>query len=242
MGVGSIRGLRIAFCDRPGDFPVEPEVASHLRATATSLREGGAAVDEVALAWRLDDVKDAMWGRPGGLERAREVLALARERPGELSPYTVVCLERSLAAAPRVSAARRKELEGQIRAVLDEVFAVFDALLVPTMGALSFAAGEDYAERPLVVDGRALEHFCDAALTPVFNIASHCPVLAVPSGVGSHGLPTGVQIAARPYDDATAFRVALAVERLRPWASIPRLPGGPSSSEAARTHLSGRPS
>jgi Asp-tRNA(Asn)/Glu-tRNA(Gln) amidotransferase A subunit family amidase len=42
-------------------------------------------------------------------------------------------------------------------------------------------------------------------------------VLAVPSGVGARNAPTGVQIAARTFDDLTAFRVGAAVEAVRPW-------------------------
>jgi len=32
--------------------------------------------------------------------------------------------------------------------------------------------------------------------------------------------PTGVQIAARPYDDVSAFRIGAALERVRPWPQI----------------------
>jgi len=52
-----------------------------------------------------------------------------------------------------------------------------------------------------------------AALTPVFNIASRHPVLNVPSGRASNGIPTGVQVVARTYDDVTTFQVGAAAER-----------------------------
>ena len=39
----------------------------------------------------------------------------------------------------------------------------------------------------------------------------------VPSGFASNGSPTGVQVVARTYDDAAAFRVGAAIERRRPW-------------------------
>jgi hypothetical protein len=47
----------------------------------------------------------------------------------------------------------------------------------------------------------------------VFNVASRHPVLNVPSGLGPNGVPTGVQVVARPYDDVTAFHVGAAAER-----------------------------
>ena len=50
-----------------------------------------------------------------------------------------------------------------------------------------------------------------------FNMLSPLPVLAVPSGVAANNLPTGIQIVARPYDDAGAFRVGAALDEARPW-------------------------
>jgi aspartyl-tRNA(Asn)/glutamyl-tRNA(Gln) amidotransferase subunit A len=64
-----------------------------------------------------------------------------------------------------------------------------------------------------------LENF----LTPVFNIMSRCPVLAVPSGIGARNSPIGVQIAGRTYDDLTVFRVGAALEAVRPWDRRPEL-------------------
>jgi aspartyl-tRNA(Asn)/glutamyl-tRNA(Gln) amidotransferase subunit A len=54
-------------------------------------------------------------------------------------------------------------------------------------------------------------------MTLPFNIASRCPALSVPSGLSTDGVPTGLTIVGKTYDDVTAFRVAAAhVERL-PW-------------------------
>ena len=54
-----------------------------------------------------------------------------------------------------------------------------------------------------------------------FNILAPCPVLAVPSGIApSNGVPTGIQIVARTYDDVTAFRIGAALEQVRPWTGL----------------------
>ncbi|MHB1834257.1 MAG: hypothetical protein ACYCXW_04765, partial [Solirubrobacteraceae bacterium] len=106
-------------------------------------------------------------------------------------------------------------------AALDGVFERFDALVMPTMGVVAIDAGEDYVQRRLLAGGQALEHFCDAALTPMFNIAGERPVVAVPSGLaasaaGTH-LPTGVQVVAAAGEEDTALSVAAAIEAARPW-------------------------
>ena len=55
------------------------------------------------------------------------------------------------------------------------------------------------------------------AMTYPFNILSRCPVLAVPSGRASNGVPTGIQVVGRTYDDPTVFRVGHAIEAADPW-------------------------
>ncbi len=223
-------GLRVAFCARPGDLPVAAAVAHNATAVAAALADAGVAVEAIELDWRLEEINAAMWGH-GDLDRARTALARERARPGTLSPYAVECFERSLAGATSLAPERRTALERRLAAAVIAIFDRHDALIVPTMGVAAMAAGEDYATRPLFIDDQPLDHFCDAALTPIFNIASSCPVLTVPSGLAqlatpgttatghpSPGVPTGIQIAAGPHDDGTAFRVASAIERTSPWA------------------------
>lgn len=54
-----------------------------------------------------------------------------------------------------------------------------------------------------------------------FNIASRCPVLSVPSGRSREGVPTGLSIVGRTFDDITAFRIAAAHEERMPWLDAP---------------------
>ena len=54
-------------------------------------------------------------------------------------------------------------------------------------------------------------------MTLPFNICSRCPAMSIPSGFAANGVPTGLQIVGRTYDDAGVFRAAAAYERLRPW-------------------------
>ena len=58
--------------------------------------------------------------------------------------------------------------------------------------------------------------------TAPFNL-SGLPTVAVPAGIGVFGLPTSVQIAARPFGEETALRVALAVERAAGPVGMPDL-------------------
>jgi amidase len=46
----------------------------------------------------------------------------------------------------------------------------------------------------------------------LFNLVSMCPVMSVPSGFTSDGLPTGLQIVGRRFDDLTVLQVGKILE------------------------------
>ena len=56
-------------------------------------------------------------------------------------------------------------------------------------------------------------------MTMQFN-ALKLPALSVPSGFSKEGLPTGLQIVGRRFDDLSVLRVGAAVERLLPWREL----------------------
>ena len=58
-------------------------------------------------------------------------------------------------------------------------------------------------------------------MTLPFNIASRCPVLSIPSGRSRDGVPTGLSVVGKTYDDTTAFRIAAAHEARLPWWEAP---------------------
>nr|WP_267895071.1 amidase family protein [Pseudonocardia dioxanivorans] len=53
-----------------------------------------------------------------------------------------------------------------------------------------------------------------------FNLVSRCPVASVPSGFSSAGVPTGLQIVGRTYDELSVMTAAAAVEAARPWRDL----------------------
>jgi hypothetical protein len=80
---------------------------------------------------------------------------------------------------------------------------------------------EEYLDRGPRVDGVELASVYEAFPTMAFNLCSRCPVFAVPSGFARNGVPTGISIVGRTYDDVGVFRAAGALERTRPWLDAP---------------------
>ena len=95
---------------------------------------------------------------------------------------------------------------------LGRLFEDVDALLCPTIATTGLLAGNSYLDEPVEINGHATVHHVMAMMTLPFNLFSRCPVLSVPSGVAANGVPTGVQIVGRTYEDISAFQVAAAIE------------------------------
>jgi aspartyl-tRNA(Asn)/glutamyl-tRNA(Gln) amidotransferase subunit A len=213
---GSLAGHRVAVCLNLGDYPIEPIVATATWDAARTLAGAGAVVEEVELPWSRAEIMRAAWAHYGAIFGPSIAEKDAKHGDG-LTAYARDFMERSLKAADGQGYYAGLKIEAKIHDGLANVFERFDALVCPTSGTPALLAGEDYLDRPLVVDGVTLGHNLEAPLTVPFNIASRCPVLSVPSGRSPEGVPTAVQVVARPYDDHTAFEVGAAVAAALPW-------------------------
>ncbi|MFI6291559.1 amidase [Nonomuraea sp. NPDC050790] len=213
---GSLAGRRVAVCVHLGDYPVEPAVAAATWDAARALAEAGAVVEEVELTWTRAEIMRAAWAHYGAIFGPIVAGEVATHGEG-ITRYARDFMERSLRAAAETGFYGALTIEARVHEDLAAIFARFDALLCPASGTPALLAGEDYLETPLVVDGVTLGHNLEAPLTVPFNLASRCPVLSVPSGRSEQGVPTGVQVVGRPYDDATVFEVGAAVTAALPW-------------------------
>ncbi|MEV0856396.1 amidase [Nocardia fluminea] len=212
-----VSGMRIALCIRLGEYMIHPEIEANTRATAQALADAGATVEEIELPWTQQDILMSQAGHFSTLFAA-SVAEITAGRRELLSDYTVAFLDLMAAARTQVSYLDSLHAEKRLQRELAVAMTGFDALLCPTTAVPGWHAGDSLGGAKLEVDG---EPVCDtlwAAMTVPFNINNRCPVLNVPSGRSSWGIPTGVQIVGHPYDDATVFRIGTALEHLRPWS------------------------
>ena len=203
------RGLRVAVCLQLGDFPLDAAVRANTLAAAASLTEAGAEVDEIELPWSMQRIVDVANAHYSGFL----VPSMRRTLEGlehHCCDYTLDFMR--IAGAPAMSFEEGFEAEGQMWEPLGELFERVDVLLCPTMANEGHLAGEPYLDG-IDIDGVHLEAPYIGEMTVPFNIFSRPPVISVPSGRATNGVPTGVQVVARPYDDVTAFRAAGALEQ-----------------------------
>ena len=129
-----------------------------------------------------------------------------RTRPEDYDEPLRQALEHGLfLAATDVVNARRHQL--RVRAELDALLREVDVLVTPTLPRTALRLDE----RPSREPGQAWNRL----LVP-FNLAG-LPAITVPCGFDRLGLPIGLQIAGRAFDESTVLRVARAYERETPW-------------------------
>jgi len=192
-----------------GDWPLDDGIEANTRAVAAHLAAAGATVTEVTLPWSADHIWEVANAHFNTIMGAG-IAAIVEEHAAELNDYTHAFA--ASVTAPGLSFYEGMEAEGDLWLPLGRLFEAHDVVLCPTMATAGYVAGQAYLGDSFAIGGSTVSHHILGAMTLPFNMFSRCPVLSVPSGRAGNGVPTGVQIVGRPYDDVTAFRVAAAAE------------------------------
>jgi len=215
---GDVSGWKMALCVTLGDYIVDDEVASNTRAAANAFRDAGAIVEEVELPWSRHEI-DLATRTHFSLLFAAWVKEIYDEHRDLLTTYAINFAEEMLRIP--LTPLEGMKIEGKIYASLGNLLRNYRILLCPTIALPALEAGNDYMDSRPLINGIECELNRDVFLTTVFNICSRCPVMTVPSGLSRDGIPTGLQIVGRTYDDASVFTAAAAFERFRPWSMAP---------------------
>ena len=217
-----VEGMRIALSVDLGCYNVDADVAANTLAAADRLRDAGASVHEVALPWDLATI-----ARTVDILFAMIFGASMKEFNDQFGDQLTSYVRRLVADSKLVSKDdfyAGLSLEAEIYAPLGQILEDYDALICPTFAVPALPAEYDTGD-VVQVNGKPAERWLDVMMTLPFNIASRCPVLNVPSGLSKDGVPTGLAVVGKTYDDVTAFRVARAHE-----ARLPAEPCGPGPS------------
>jgi Asp-tRNA(Asn)/Glu-tRNA(Gln) amidotransferase A subunit family amidase len=209
----SIKDWKVAFTMDYGYFEVDHEVQANTRAAVEAFRELGCQVDEVPFDWDWS-ILDAWMVHWEGLFAGSSGDLITRQY--EMDPFVVKVLERGLA----MSAARfyrsnlvRGKMYEKLSPLLDE----YRILIAPTL-AIPAPPAEARNDNPdFQINGKPVYAYLGWQMTYAYNLIHQLPAISVPSGFSSSGIPTGLHIAARTYDDHTVFQAAAAFETIRPW-------------------------
>ncbi len=212
-------GIRVGFFEDDGIVPVDADTRRAIRQAVTWLEDAGIAVEPI---------------RPEGLEEARELWweifgrasrlllePLVAGREAEVHPNLVEFLDWTRRDAP-LTALRLLQVE-IARDLLKTRFlhqmerhAIW---LCPVAPMPAFRHGE----REWTIEGTRV-HYLDAwRYTAWFNLLQN-PGVSVPVTSSAEGLPIGVQVVGRPWEELTALAVARVIEQSRgAWQAPPAL-------------------
>jgi amidase len=199
--------LRVAYFEDDGATPVTAETAAAVRAAAEALRGQGFQVE----AWRpqnLDRVW-ALWWNLFGRAVQTAFAATVEGREAELSPLYQAWRER-VGLEPALDGREwLNTLVGRdaLREKLLRQMETFPILICPTCAIPAFRHGE----RDWTVQGRKVEYLKAMSYSQWFNLLGN-PAAVVPVGRSAEGLPIGVQIVGRPWEDEAVLAVAAKIE------------------------------
>lgn len=205
-------GLRVAWCPEGPFAPVEREVQDTVASAAAALGELGCSVEPVSLDgwenWPGQQISARIFAAEGNvyldpiIEGRQDMLALSMQRRLNIPAPTY---EEYLEAMEQVE---------RLRAAAIKLFNDYDVLLLPTGPMVAHphdTRRHEIARAPDVVETAPARHALTC--TVPFDLTGS-PALSVPFGMSDGGLPIGVQIVGRHFEETTILRAGAVLEEL----------------------------
>jgi aspartyl-tRNA(Asn)/glutamyl-tRNA(Gln) amidotransferase subunit A len=226
---GDVRGARIGVPAKLLDSGVDPEISGALKTALQTLAARGAAVVDVDLPHagtaipvyyliataeassnlaRYDGVRYGF--RAEGERELRAMYACTRARGFGPEVKRRIMLGTYVLSAGYYDAyyLKAQQVRTLIKRDYDEAFTHVDVVAMPTSPTPAFPLGERVSD--------PLQMYLADVFTVSANLAG-LPAISVPCGFTSGGLPIGLQLTGRPFDEATLLRIADAYERDTAW-------------------------
>ena len=210
---GQVRGLRAGIPRNYFFDGVQPEVERSVRQAIKALEGAGMILEEVTIP-HGDYIMPAWWSIFSS-ESAAIHAPLLQKNAADYSQgvFNTVGTGSFLSSSVvfKGQQARRVITQG-----MNQVLQNVDVLLTPAVPIVAWPLGGMHELGNTVVE--AITNLASA--TAAFNLTGH-PAISVPCGLNSEGLPIGLQIAGRAFDEETVLRVAHVYESLAPKLSPP---------------------
>ena len=213
-------GLRLAWSSDLGYAKVRPDVRETVGNAVGAFEDLGATVKSVDM--NLDDPLDH-WNILWYAAAAYTVSTFSSSECELLDPgYLEIAELGQKITGKEISAAWMEA--NRVWLELGRVMEGFDLLLTPTMSVTAFPVA---TEVPLTPEGDTGERDWESAFSYPFNLSRH-PAISVPCGLAENGLPVGLQIIGRRFEEAVVLRAAAAFENGQE-SSIGEAPPGVAS-------------
>ena len=202
-----LKRIRIGYFEDDGRTSVTPETCAAVRTAAEALRSAGFQVEP----FHPEGLEFArqLWWNLFGIAGGMMLGPMTKGREADLSP---MLKEFSTGVAAQPSHTGQSLLDTWIQRdeLRIKVFAQmrdYPVLLCPVASIPAFRHGE----RSWQVEEKTVKYLDAWSYTEWFNLLG-TPAVVVPVGKSPEGLPIGVQIVARPWQEELAISVAAALE------------------------------
>jgi amidase len=234
---GGVKGMRIGIVKEGFGLAVsEPEVDAKVMAGADLFRKLGATVDEISVPMHL--LGPAIWlpiAAEGGTEFMMKGNGMGtnwrglynttlldahsawRHRADELSDSLKITMLVGHYFTKHYRGhfySKAQNLNRKLRAAYDAALSNYDLLLMPTLPMKATPLPPPDAPRELYIQ-RAFEMVPNTA---PFNASGH-PAMTIPCGM-SDGLPIGLMLIGKYYDESVIYRAAAAFEGAGDWTKM----------------------
>lgn len=202
-----LKGVRVGWTTDGPFAPVSKEVKAAVAKAASALEELGCHVEEVTLDSMVRDSPQQLSDVIYAIEGRHFLGPLVKGRERDLAPP----LQRRMAMTPPSHDAYLDALAGleRMKAGFMPVWDRHDVLLCPGGPVPAHPHGAN----PISVDGQDVTGRNALRATIPFDLTGS-PALSVPFAWSADGLPIGVQLVGRHFDEATILQVASAIEAL----------------------------
>lgn len=209
-----IKGWRVAYSMDLGFYSVDPEVRRNTLSALDVFKSLGCTVEEVSLGWN--------WGVNNAWMTYWTVLfaGLLGDKLPRWRYEMTDGLVRMIESGAALSADRFYRINlvrGEMYKTLGPILENHDVLICPTTALPSVKHDYDPTNPNFTIDGERVPASIGWYMTMPFNLVSQCPVIAVPTGFAASGIPTGMQIVGKTFDDLSVFRAASAYEKAYNW-------------------------
>jgi aspartyl-tRNA(Asn)/glutamyl-tRNA(Gln) amidotransferase subunit A len=203
---GGIAGLRVAYSPDLGYATVDPEVAKLVAAAAQSFEALGAEVEQVDPGFENPQAIFRSHWYAGAAHILRAMSAAQREL---IDPGLRIVADKG-EAITMDAYMKGTMARSQLAVTMRKFHQTYDLLLTPTMPLPAFSLGSD---SPIGTNGEVWDDW--SPFTYPFNLTGQ-PAATVPCGFTSGGLPVGLQVVGRNYDEVNVLRAAHAFEMAHP--------------------------
>lgn len=234
----AVAGLKFAYMDELGGIPASDEIKAGLQRVVEALRAAGASVVKAEPAdfsyERTWETWGALVGMQGGYDRsnlARRIGRVFAQKDVDAIPHQRRILD-PISVEGYMKALTEKEVQTN---ALERFLGDYDAWIVPVASLPAFPHHDrsrtfgvfNVYDRPLKVNGQDVPYYnVTQSYSTLFSVTEG-PVVSMPSGQTPDGLPIGLQLVGRRYEDWRLLAVAKAIEpvvsRLSPNRTAPPL-------------------